>query len=105
MANLNVTPTTLSGDGTTPVPFWLDATAATVLIGTVRKPVSAATVSGNNINPVESWDGLNVIVAVASRNLRAQNDAFDTVAGYIFGINPPTLQPQIPRSTQFPYAP
>lgn len=105
MANVNVAPTTLNGDGITPFSFWLDATSAQVLVGTVRKPASMVTTQGDDIHLPESWDSLNVAVVIPSKNLRALNEVFDSVAGYIFGINSPTLQPQLPRSTQFPYAP
>lgn len=101
-----VSANTLNG-GSTPIEFWAGATAASILEARLGKQVSANTLNGGSV-PIEFWLGVNAATipfAVASKNIRAQSDVFDPIAGYIFPISPATLQPQLPRATQFPYAP
>lgn len=111
MANQTVYPVTTSGDEVNPVDLWHVATAATVrVLDTFTKKRFAMPVTniGNEVNPAEFWlvaAPADLHLSVPVRNIRAQPDVFDSLSGYVFPINPATLQPQLPRSTQFPYAP
>ena len=108
MANLSAYPVTNSGDETTPAELWLVAGATTVRVidsFVKNKYALPVTMQGDGDNPAELWlIPTPLRIANANRSLRAMAEVFDPIAGYVFVLSPATLQPQVPRSTQFPYA-
>jgi hypothetical protein len=110
MATLAAYPVTNSGDETTPAELWAAASPTTLrtLDAFIKnKYASPVTAQGDDINPAELWSvalPTTVHIANFNRSIRAQDSVFDPMAGYVFVLSPATLQPQVPRSTQFPYA-
>jgi hypothetical protein len=101
-----VVPTT-NGDGTNPVDLWSGATPAQLRITPQFKHAVVPTTSGDGINPIELWAGATpaqLRVAFQQRQQVMAYGAYDPIRGYVFVIDPATLQPDLPRNTRFPQA-
>lgn len=106
MTTANCAVPTTKGDGVNPVDSWTGAVAGLRLTPQF-KPGIVPTTFGDGIHAETAWAFPTITELAFTRAQHVAIPPFgslDPVRGYVFVIDPNTLQPQLPRNTQFPAA-